>query len=94
MGALKLIDEINAAQAEDNGFTLETGIAIPEGRTERVAKYPFREMEVGHSFFVKDAKVSTFQTLCHSWGKKLGHKFVCREWSTGAAKGVRVWRKA
>ena len=70
-------------------FKIEHKIPMPKRRGgSRPAKYPFREMKVGDSFFVPDVKIYSFASQASLWGKKLGAKFSCLT----VEGGVRVWR--
>ncbi len=72
-----------------NEFHIEKGIPVPKMTgAGRKTKYPFDVMEVGDSFFVKDAKVKTLSRTCGSHGKRLSRKFISRT----VEGGVRVWR--
>jgi hypothetical protein len=71
---------------------IETGIPIPSNVTRR-SKYPFKEMNIGESFFLTDnidpektrKKVSAAATMfCY----KKDCKFKTQTFETG----VRVWR--
>ena len=74
-------------------FIIEKGIALPE-RTfgtnlkPRETSYPFAQMAVGDSFFVRGAKQSSLGAAANSWGKKHGMHFATRI----VEGGVRVWR--
>lgn len=68
-------------------YAIEKGIEMPEGRNR---KYPFKEMEVGDSFFVDEGRKDSLQAMCSQYGKKYGRKFCALAWQTG----VRVWRAA
>lgn len=70
-------------------FTIDKDIPVPKQvGTGRKNKYPFDALEVGDSFFVKDAKVKTLSRTCGSHGKRLSRKFTSRT----VDGGVRVWR--
>lgn len=69
-----------------NVINTEQGVPVPAARTRNV--YPYKTMNVGDSFFVRDGKL---QIVCNAnWknGKRLNKKFVARR----EADGVRVWR--
>lgn len=73
---------------------IEDNIPMPEGRT-RESKYPWREMDVGQSFFVPAGKLKVMQTTCVKKGKDLGVKFIARSWDgPEGVQGVRIWRKS
>ena len=50
--------------------------------------YPYKEMDVGDSFFVPNGKMQTLSNANWRVGKKLGVKFTARQ----VEGGVRVWR--
>jgi len=71
-------------------FEIEKNHVVPAsvdglGRRE---KYPWSQMEVGDSFFVKDGEVRKVAgAACHA-GRRAGKKFVVR----AVDGGVRAWR--
>ena len=71
-------------------FEIENDHAIPAGRQHkgRREKYPWSEMDVGQSFFVKDVEPRSMSSTASHAGRRNGKKFIARE-SEG---GVRVWR--
>ena len=50
--------------------------------------YPYKEMDVGDSFFVPNGKMQTLSNANWRMGKKLGARFTARQ----VDGGVRVWR--
>lgn len=64
----------------------------------RMAKYPFRIMKVGDSFFVPKDQVSgrgdTVRASCSHYRIKLGHKYEMRTVVEHDRTGYRVWRIA
>ena len=72
---------------------IEKGIPVPKNTT-RKSKYPFREMKVGDSFFIKeneDVKKAQrkMAAVAHMFSKKNSeYKFKTQAFDTG----VRVWR--
>lgn len=71
-------------------YEIENGIPAPEVTRGAGRKYPFKEMEVGDSFFVDEGSAKKLQAMAYGYGKKLKAKFVARTYKTGA----RVWRVA
>ena len=71
---------------------IEKGVPVPKNIT-RKAKYPFREMEVGDSFFITDKvdaertrkKVSAAATM---FCQNKDYKFKTQTFDSG----VRIWR--
>lgn len=93
------IEAEEAAMASETvqGFMVEDGIAIPEGKHGGggKAKYPWASLEKGQSFFVGDGKLKAFYTMCSTQTKKYEgkRKFIARAWDgPKGVKGVRVWR--
>jgi len=69
---------------------IEISKHIPLPKTRVMKKYPYREMEIGDSFYVEGVSL---QVICNSnwrYGKKLGMKFIASK----DKEGVRVWRAA
>lgn len=69
---------------------IEKGVPLPSDERGRAAKYPWAEMEIGDSFFLKDGSSSSISGAASNAGKRLGFKFSTREMDDG----VRVWRIA
>lgn len=67
-------------------FPLEDNVPIP--LTRRAQKYPFRDMQVGQSFFVPQGDRKTLAVLASRNGKALGRTFHVHQLDDG----VRVWR--
>lgn len=71
-------------------FTIEEDIPIPDAhRGLGVSpKYPFREMNIGDSFFVPDMKANELSARATYYGKSLNMKFTVR----AVEGGARIWR--
>ena len=70
-------------------YQIDKGVPMPPiSRGKGRLVYPWDEMEVGDSFFVKDGKVKTLSRSCGTYGKRLERKFTSRTVEGGA----RVWR--
>lgn len=70
---------------------IDKGIAIPPpriGGLGRPAKYPWRMMQIGDSFFVKNLDKRSISSMASLHGRMLGMKFSCRQ----EGDGMRVWR--
>ena len=65
---------------------LDKDIPVPEPRK----RYPYREMEIGDSFFVPAGGIQNICNQNYRTGKKLGRSFIARK----EDGGVRVWRTA
>lgn len=63
---------------------LDKDVPLPEARK----RYPYREMEVGDSFFVEGGGIQNICNQNYRTGKKLGKSFIARK----EDNGVRVWR--
>lgn len=80
-------------------FPVESGVLIPDPKRQG-AKYPWRELEVGQSFFIPDTiiKPTSASSLCSTANAKHSPKrFVWRmdEKEPGViptTKGARIWR--
>lgn len=79
-------------------FKIEKGVSIPPKGVgiRKAEKYPFRDMEVGDSFFVPGAKTLRIASACAGATKFLGngHKFSVRKVEEKGIAGVRCWRIA
>lgn len=61
-----------------------------EPRSGRPCIYPWRQMEVGQSFFVPNvSKLPTYY-----WARKTGYRYLSRLLVEREQTGVRVWRIA
>lgn len=68
---------------------IEKGVPLPVGRSG-AGKYPWRQMEVGDSFFVPSATLAKFSTSRKYAEGQTGFKFAIRT----VGMGVRIWRIA
>lgn len=94
----KIIKEV------EKDIKIEKDIPIPRGRMGRPFKYPFKELEIGDSFFVplkktenKALKLKYLQTRLVAAGSDvIKNHFKDRKFKTSMIKepiaGVRVWR--
>jgi hypothetical protein len=72
---------------------IDKGVPVPPLTQGRRMKYPFRQMEVGDSFFVPGVKTSSgFSGCLHGVRKSTGWTFTCRSRVEDGVQGVRVWR--
>ena len=74
-------------------FKIEKNIPLPQDLRGRGGKYPWREMEIGDSFFISNEE--TNQTRIHSAPsyfslRNPAYKFRVRK----VAGGYRIWRIA
>ena len=65
---------------------LDKDVPLPEARK----RYPYKEMEIGDSFFVEGGGIQNICNQNYRTGKKLGRSFIARK----EEGGVRVWRTA
>ena len=65
---------------------VEKSVPLPEGKK----RYPYKEMDVGDSFFVGDGKLQVVCNANYRASKRLGMQFIARK----EVEGVRVWRTA
>ena len=59
-------------------------VPLPEGKK----RYPYKEMDIGDSFFVDAGKLQVVCNANYRASKRLGMQFIARKDSGG----VRVWR--
>ena len=69
---------------------IEKNVPIIRNQRGVPSKYPWSSMEVGDSFFVRGAKITTMSHARHDAGKRTGFTFISRT----VEGGVRVWRTA
>ncbi len=67
---------------------IEKNVPIPAKSGRLTSKYPFKQMELGDSFFVATDKPIRTMTSLRACAKNAGVKATCRK----VAGGVRVWR--
>lgn len=65
---------------------IEKGVPIPHRRSS--PKYPWRQMEVGDSFFAAGARQPSLRQQAYAVTRRIGWKFIVRQ----AEGGCRVWR--
>ena len=65
---------------------IQKNIPIPPEKKRNV--YPYKDMEIGESFFVPTGKIQIVCNANYRTGKQLGKKFIARKEN----EGVRVWR--
>lgn len=64
---------------------ISKGIPIPN---KVRSEYPYRQMEIGDSFYVEGIALPVICNSNWRYGKKLGMKFIAAK----EKSGVRVWR--
>ena len=67
-------------------ITVEKNVELPVTRVRN--SYPYKQMEVGDSFFVDNTKMQIVCNANYRANKSLGKKFIARR----EGNGVRVWR--
>jgi hypothetical protein len=76
-------------------ITIDRDIPIPSNyQVGQPAKYPFRAMEIGDSFFVAGKKTGMISGSIQGHRKRYGGRFVTRTVVEDGVMGVRVWRAA
>lgn len=70
-----------------NRIQLDRGVPIPEQRRRK--SYPFRDMEVGDSFFATETSIVRIHAAARNYK---GVRVTCRTRIENGEKGVRVWR--
>lgn len=72
-------------------YKIDKNIPIPSKYSKGIkTKYPWRELEVGDSFFVENRTSTQMINTSKNTSKNSGHKYVCRK----EGNGCRVWRVA
>lgn len=74
--------------ASNPPFAIDRDIPVPT--THPTTRYPWREMEVGDSFFVPGKTQREMAGSATGAGGRLGRRFIVRTERNGA----RVWRQA
>jgi hypothetical protein len=71
-------------------FEIEDEHAIPAARQHngRREKYPWSQLDIGQSFFVKGGVLRSMSSTASHAGRRNGKKFIARD----AEGGIRVWR--
>lgn len=69
-------------------FKIEKGVPAPTDGRNGKAKYPWREMEVGDSFFIPGITSTVLGGSIANARRRTGFEFVSRN----EGGGVRVWR--
>lgn len=71
-------------------FEIEDEHAIPAARQHngRREKYPWSQLDVGQSFFVKDGALRSMSSTASHAGRRNKKKFIARV----VDGGIRVWR--
>ena len=68
---------------------IDKNVPTPNLARDPNTKYPFREMDVGDSFFAGDRTTAQMSVNTQHYRPK---KFTCRTVTENGVKGVRVWR--
>ena len=71
---------------EDIEMKINKNIPIPDNKVRR--SYPYKDMEIGDSFYIDGLGLSVVCNNNYRYGKKLGMRFIARSEN----EGVRVWR--
>jgi hypothetical protein len=70
-------------------FTIDSHVPVPKSDCGRRARYPFRKLQVGDSFWAPKATLNT-----RAWTRTTGRIFSYRREFKDGKQGVRVWRIA
>ena len=73
-----------------SNIVIEKNVEIPVARIRNV--HPYKEMEIGDSFFVEGGQLGRICNNNYRMQKQLGWSFIARTETVGDVKGVRVWR--
>ena len=75
------------------GGPVDLDVDIPIPKHVAHARYPWRQMEIGNSFFVPGKTVKSIVGPMTFARRTLGHKYATRPWrQPSGVEGVRVWR--
>ena len=66
---------------------VEKNVPFPKDRKSS-NNYPYKQMEIGDSFFIDEASIRSVCNLNYRMSKMLGMRFIGRK----EGIGVRVWR--
>ena len=69
---------------------IDKGIPVPPRGNNRSTKYPYQQLEIGDSFYVKGKTAAKFSASAYTQARKHGIKLTVRN----EKDGVRVWRTA
>ena len=72
-------------------FDVDDNVPMPTKGAPGWKKYPFAEMEVGHSFFAP-LPSTMLSNASINWGKAHGRRFSVRKVTENGVQGARVWR--
>jgi hypothetical protein len=75
-------------------YEIETGIEAPVKSRGREPKYPWRELDIGDSFFasVADAPGRSLRSSMIHAQKRYGLVLTSRTRVENGVKGIRIWR--
>lgn len=71
-----------------NDIKIDKGIELPPNSGGRPRKYPWRDMEIGDSFFIPQKRYSGLFT----GARNAGIKIRTRQMNENGVDGIRVWR--
>lgn len=74
-----------------SNFKIDSSVPLPESRRGRLV-YPWRDMDIGDSFFVPNGDQSGISAAARTYGKRHRVKFALRSVTEKGVKGVRAWR--
>lgn len=69
-------------------YTIDKNVEMPSGKTE----WPFKDMEVGDSFFAPGKNTRQLQNASSHYRKIAGMKFRAAAVTEDGVEGARIWR--
>ena len=75
-------------------FQISNDVPIPANRAHGNAKYPWRDMQVGSSFFIPGRTAGALAGAKSTAKKNTGFRFTTRTVTENGVNGCRVWRVA
>jgi hypothetical protein len=88
---MRRFDSIQQLIMGEETVSIESNVPLVQARGG-YCKHPWKEMEVGDSFFVAGTTVERLSSLAVRAGRRLAEKFTCRTVKEQGVPGVRVWR--
>lgn len=76
-------------------FRIDKDVPIPPSRFgEKTPTYPFKDMDIGDSFFIPGGTATRMSGSLANARTKYGHLYSTRQVEESGVKGVRIWRTA
>ena len=80
----------NLNVVSETQFKIETNVPPPATRENRAIRYPFKEMEVGHSFVLTKDQKDQVRSAASYYGSRNSRLYSVRK----DGNGYRCWRVA